>query len=115
MPETRSQYEPDLARPGPLWWLLALTLAAILALSGLIWWLFDDAQSPAPVPEVAMPARAPALQRAPVAEYQAFHRRAEDALHSVGWVDREAGVVHMPIERAMALLVERGLAEEGAQ
>jgi hypothetical protein len=30
-------------------------------------------------------------------------------LHSYGWVDRQAGVVRIPIERAMTLLAERGL------
>lgn len=33
----------------------------------------------------------------------------EAALHSYGWVDREHGVVHIPIDRAMELLVESGL------
>ncbi len=30
-------------------------------------------------------------------------------LYSYGWVDEQAGTVHIPIERAMDLLVERGL------
>jgi hypothetical protein len=30
-------------------------------------------------------------------------------LYSYGWVDEKAGTVHIPIERAMDLLVERGL------
>jgi hypothetical protein len=32
-----------------------------------------------------------------------------DLLEGYGWVDREAGVVRVPIERAMELLLERGL------
>jgi hypothetical protein len=32
-----------------------------------------------------------------------------DLLEGYGWVDREAGVVRLPIERAMELLLERGL------
>ena len=31
------------------------------------------------------------------------------ALTAYGWVDRDAGIVRIPIERAMDLLVERGL------
>ena len=31
------------------------------------------------------------------------------ALTTYGWVDRDAGIVRIPIERAMELLVERGL------
>jgi hypothetical protein len=30
-------------------------------------------------------------------------------LHSYGWVRKESGAVHIPIDRAMDLLVERGL------
>ena len=30
-------------------------------------------------------------------------------LHSYGWVDRQAGVVRIPIDRALTLLLERGL------
>jgi hypothetical protein len=33
----------------------------------------------------------------------------EQTLYSYGWVDEKAGTVHIPIERAMDLLVQRGL------
>ena len=37
-------------------------------------------------------------------------RRAEDeVLHSYGWVDKQRGVVHIPIEKAKELLVQRGV------
>src|SRR5712691_11850012 len=38
---------------------------------------------------------------------------AEAKLHSYGWIDREARVARIPIERAMQLTVERGLPEVG--
>ncbi len=42
-------------------------------------------------------------------------RAAEDAdLNSYGWIDRKNGTIRIPIERAMQLLVERGLPEVGA-
>ncbi|MEZ4616096.1 MAG: hypothetical protein R2867_11425 [Caldilineaceae bacterium] len=34
---------------------------------------------------------------------------AEMRLHSYGWIDQEAGTVHIPIERAMELVVSEGL------
>ena len=38
------------------------------------------------------------------------HRTEQTArLHSYGWVNREGGVVHVPIERAIELVAERGL------
>lgn len=33
----------------------------------------------------------------------------EEVLNSYGWVDQKAGIAHMPIDRAMALIVQRGL------
>jgi hypothetical protein len=33
----------------------------------------------------------------------------EQTLYTYGWVDEKAGTVHIPIERAMDLLVQRGL------
>jgi hypothetical protein len=33
----------------------------------------------------------------------------DKTLYSYGWVDEKAGTVHVPIERAMDLLVQRGL------
>ena len=51
----------------------------------------------------------PRLQVEPRIELNQL-RGGEDAmLHSYGWVDRNAGVVHIPIERAMDLVVEKGL------
>jgi hypothetical protein len=33
----------------------------------------------------------------------------QDRLYSYGWIDQKAGTVHIPIDRAMDLLVQRGL------
>ncbi|PYX87325.1 MAG: hypothetical protein DMG68_12200 [Acidobacteria bacterium] len=33
----------------------------------------------------------------------------EEILNSYGWVDPKAGVAHIPIEKAMELLAQRGL------
>lgn len=42
-------------------------------------------------------------------ELNGFRLQEEQQLHSYGWVDKDAGVVHIPIETAMQMLVERGL------
>jgi len=42
-------------------------------------------------------------------------RAAEETdLESYGWIDRNSGTVHIPIDRAMQLLLERGLPDVGA-
>jgi hypothetical protein len=47
----------------------------------------------------------PRLQTAPAADLRALRAAEQAELGGYGWVDREAGVVHIPIDRAMELLV----------
>lgn len=56
----------------------------------------------------------PRLQTQPGGELQKRRAREEAELNSYGWVDRKAGLVRIPIERAMQLITERGLPEVGA-
>ena len=51
----------------------------------------------------------PQLQVSPPMDLQAFRVREEVELHSYGWVDQTAGVVRIPIERAMELVLKEGL------
>lgn len=52
---------------------------------------------------------APRLQADPAVDLVALRANEDARLHTYGWVDRKAGVVHIPIERAMDLLLDRGL------
>jgi hypothetical protein len=47
------------------------------------------------------------LQTAPVQDLQALRASEQSTLDGYGWVDRPAGVVRIPIARAMELLVQR--------
>jgi hypothetical protein len=51
----------------------------------------------------------PRLQRFPREDIMNFRIGEEASLHQYGWVDRDAGVVQIPIDEAMRLTVERGL------
>jgi hypothetical protein len=42
-------------------------------------------------------------------EINNFRLQEEQRLNSYGWVDQQAGVVHIPIERAMELIARQGL------
>lgn len=53
----------------------------------------------------------PQLQVDPGADMERFRARESGILNSYGWVNREAGVVRIPIERAMEIIAERGLPE----
>jgi hypothetical protein len=51
----------------------------------------------------------PRLERNERIEINDFRLKEEQTLNSYGWVDQKAGVVRVPIERAMQLVAERGL------
>lgn len=51
----------------------------------------------------------PRLEATETTEINAFRLQEAQTLHSYGWVDQEAGVVRIPIDRAMELLAQRGL------
>jgi len=50
----------------------------------------------------------PSFQTDPARDLREFRAREQAALTSYGWVDRQAGRVRIPVERAMELLLERG-------
>jgi hypothetical protein len=52
---------------------------------------------------------APALQVKPQVDLQTYRTRADHDLNSYGWIDQGHGVAKIPIERAMDLLLARGL------
>ncbi len=109
-------YETRDARPRSL-----LNSAAVLFLAlVVVWigmkWIFDyfgRAQQLGPPATPFEQGRTlpplPRLQAHPVADLAHLRQQQDDALHSYGWVDRNLGTVHLPIERAMDLLLERGL------
>jgi hypothetical protein len=93
-----------------------LATAAVVHL--LVWALFAyftgrEAERPRVYPlaaesEQRLPPE-PRLQTDPREDLRRL-REAEDAvLTSYGWIDRDAGIVRIPIEEAMRLTVERGL------
>lgn len=65
-------------------------------------------------PERQLPPE-PRLQTHPLQDLQALRAEEEALLGGYGWVDREAGTVRIPIERAIELLAERGSARRGRE
>ncbi|MEZ5319201.1 MAG: hypothetical protein R2752_17505 [Vicinamibacterales bacterium] len=68
----------------------------------------DPAASPVARP-VGTPPPAPNLLTDEPGNLKAFREREDEILTTYGWVDRNAGTVRIPVERAKALLLERGL------
>ena len=52
---------------------------------------------------------APMLETNERGQLRDFLMNQENRLNSYGWVDEKAGVAHIPIERAMDLIVQRGM------
>jgi hypothetical protein len=83
----------------------------------LLWWLFQRlearaSQADPPVSPLARQAgRAPGPDLELKLNYGDFEAADRSQLESYGWADREQRVVHIPIERAMQLLAQRGLPE----
>lgn len=93
--------------------LAALTLVAVVAIGGVFKYLnARQAQSAQPVPPLVQERRLPPqprLQVEPGIDLERLRTAEDERLNSYGWVNRQAGVVRIPIERAMALIAERGL------
>lgn len=73
------------------------------------WWIFPRAPHggwlPYPVPTYP----APQLEPSGHQDFVRFYRHELDQLNSAGWVDRQQGIVHIPIEQAMQEVVANGL------
>jgi hypothetical protein len=60
------------------------------------------------------PPSVPRLQVAAPQELGQYRKGQEELLHSYGWADQKAGIVRIPIDRAMDLLIQRGLPVQAA-
>jgi hypothetical protein len=52
----------------------------------------------------------PRIEEHPAIEIQQLHAQEDCTLSTYGWVDKKAGVVRIPIDRAMELQLQRGFA-----
>lgn len=99
-----------IARLGAL--LVAVTVGAMLILIAFfdaLEWASAGAD-PEPAPMAFEPDRQPPqprLQRLPTRELETLRAEERAVLESYGWVDRDEGIVRIPIERAMELIAER--------
>jgi hypothetical protein len=98
---------------------LTLMVAIVLPLLTWLFWRYegeaqraDPPQSPLAVDELPP---SPRLEVDPGAELARLRGVEEKTLSSYGWIDRQQGVARVPIERAIAVLAERGLPEPKAK
>jgi hypothetical protein len=113
----RRAYETrDVAMKPIIWLALAVLLLAGSSQVGL-WLLLRHYRSTAtqqdpqlsPLTNIEQIPPRPRLQSAPMLDYAEFIAAQNQQLDSYGWVDKEKGVVRIPVARAMELALERGL------
>ncbi len=119
----------DLKAAGIVYFLLALVVITVLCLFGIKGlYAFLDHREKASQPQVSplvtnIPSDtlhippgypqsvfpSPKLEEDERGQLNGIRMEEERTLYSYGWVDEKAGTVHIPIERAMDLLAQRGL------
>jgi hypothetical protein len=85
-------------------------MVASLGISGLVsWWIFPRATQDKIIPDPPPAYPAPQLQPDPHEDWLRFHQAELKKLNSYGWVNKQAGIVHIPINQAMRDIVQRGI------
>jgi hypothetical protein len=98
-----------------LWW-LAVSAVVIHVGLGVLYELMvrqatevGEQRYPLAVEQEPRLPPAPRLQQFPTNDLYQFRIGEQQLLESYGWMNRDAGIVHIPIADAMRLLVERGM------
>lgn len=114
-------YEHTDAAVGPvgkfLFWLFIAAILTHFGLAGVYKLMIDqgvkseatERRYPLAAGEEQQLPPVPRLQQFPRNELYTFRTEERDRLESYGWENKAAGTVHIPIEEAMKLTVERGL------
>lgn len=101
-------------------WISAVVLAVVCVLSGIIvLWLFrvidrrlveaEPVLAPLAVPAGESPVPEPRLLTNEPANLADFRAREAEKVETYGWIDQPGGIVRIPVDRAKALVLERGL------
>jgi hypothetical protein len=92
---------------------LMISVMAVCVTVGGLFSLFKRQYRSVSAPSgITIPGRlppAPRLQTNPTADLQQLLNADNAKLNSYGWIDKSAGVIRIPIDRAMDLLAQRGL------
>jgi hypothetical protein len=100
-----------------VWSAVGLAIGTVLSCL-IVWGVFnyfkasfekEYAKIPKPVSAPAPIPPGPLIQEHPAEELKALHAREDHVLGSYAWVDQKDGIVRIPIDRAMDLLLQRGL------
>lgn len=83
-------------------------------LKGFVSWRAATEEAPPPVMAPPPVETGPQLLARPEHELAEIRRQEKEWLESYGWLDPKSGVAHIPIERAMQMVTQRGLPTRAA-
>lgn len=97
-------------------WLVVAMLISVAIVYGTFWFFENQSQAadaaaqkyPLAVGQERNPP-VPNLQMQPFKDIYVLHQGEAEKLSTYGWVDKEGGVVRVPIDKAMELMLQRGL------
>ena len=119
---TSPGYETRDANAGGVFKFLAALGTVLLATALICWGLFrffsahdvDPAASTSPFADTRQLPLGPQLQVNPREDWLKFREEQEKSLETYAWENRTAGIVRVPIEEAMGLLVKKGVPVQAA-
>lgn len=117
MADRRDYERSDISVRGTL---LAVGIGSlVVAIIGGILWLLtqglaeqQERPTATAAPTLARGPGRPPLQRNPQADLHRLEAQARARLDGSGWIDRQRGLAHIPIGRAMDMLAEQGWPED---
>ena len=86
-----------------------LVVGAILCVIFGVMWAFPDALDDKLFSRAMPSFPQPALQPSPRDDMTRFRTEQLQALNSAGWINREQGIAHIPIDAAMRLVARDGI------
>lgn len=100
-----------------VFWFVAVLLVSAIVIHVAMWGLLKvfewrTAANDPPLPPLSRgegphPPPSPRLQTTPIEDLKRFRRNDDAQLSGYSWVDKQAGVVRIPIDRAKQLYIER--------
>jgi hypothetical protein len=104
-------------------WLGAGTLLGAALVHVALWFLLERYETTAqrgdpvisPLTEEDSRPPGPNLQHESLNDYDTFKAAEEKTLNSYGWIDKQQGIVRIPVSRAMDLVLEHGLPQVEAK
>jgi hypothetical protein len=86
-------------------------LTMILLCTFAVMWLYPSAIQDRRIPSVLPVYPAPRLEANPQAVLKRFQAEELSSLNSTGWIDKDLGIAHIPIDEAMQQIAQKGIAD----